>query len=76
VQELRQLNNFNGIYAIVNALRSPAIARLQRTLADLDAESAAALKSFDELFHASGNYKNYHKLIGAIEAPAIPCLYV
>jgi hypothetical protein len=72
VQQLREMNNFNGVMAIIGALNNKAITRLTQTRSLLSKRTQKALEKLDQLLNMRGNFRSYRDLLADLDPPAIP----
>lgn len=73
---LHQLRNFNSLKAVVTALRTPPIARLKRSWAQVPRKYQVALDELRTLVSEDENYARYRSAIGNAVRPAVPFLGV
>eukprot|EP01132_Coremiostelium_polycephalum_P007683 gene7683-9451_t len=75
-EELRKLNNFNGMFVVVSALHSASVNRLQKTWGEC---SKQQLKQFDEfvaLTSPNSSFAAYREELHKADMPCIPYLGV
>lgn len=66
-QHLRKLNNFNSYLAILSALDSAPIRRLEWQKQNLE-----ALREFCQLIDSSSSFRAYRQALADTEPPCIP----
>jgi hypothetical protein len=74
-QQLRVLNNFNGMNAILSGLGSSAVFRLQATKELLSTKTTKKFDKLHQLMNSSQNFANYRNALRAATPPAVPYLY-
>lgn len=67
MRHLRKLNNFNSYLAILSAVDSAPIRRLEWQKPNLE-----ALKEFCQLIDSTGSFRNYRQSLAETEPPCIP----
>ncbi|XP_043914886.1 ras guanyl-releasing protein 3 isoform X1 [Protopterus annectens] len=75
-QNLRQLQNFNTLMAVVGGLSHSSISRLKETHSHVSPEVAKNWNEMTELVSFHGNYCNYRKTFAECEGFKIPILGV
>jgi son of sevenless len=70
--ELRKLNNYNGVTEIIAGLQSVAVHRLKKTWASLPETSIELFKTLAELIDAQGAYKAMRDELKQSTPPCIP----
>lgn len=73
---LEQLNNFNGVMAVLGGLNSTAVHRLKFTFEGLSDEDKSTLKHLSELMDNHGSFANYRKRWSEARGCRIPYLGV
>eukprot|EP01116_Phalansterium_solitarium_P000941 TRINITY_DN10772_c0_g1_i1.p1 TRINITY_DN10772_c0_g1~~TRINITY_DN10772_c0_g1_i1.p1 ORF type:complete len:501 (-),score=134.12 TRINITY_DN10772_c0_g1_i1:88-1590(-) len=73
-QWLRRLNNFSSLMALVAALESSAVTRLEATWANIPIKNHAILGDLSRLVHMSSNFRALREAMSSCELPAIPYL--
>jgi len=74
-QELREMNNFNGVTEIITGFQNASVFRLKRTLETVPESATAVLTELSALCNqASGNNKNMREALARAPPPAIPPL--
>jgi len=72
---LRNLNNFNGMLAVIGATSSPAVSRLAETSAELKRKRSSVLRVERELLALAQNAREFNKdMLSAPKPPGIPSL--
>src|SRR5690606_30630880 len=69
---LRELNEFNALFAIIYAFGSSAIHRLRLTLSGIPQQDLDVLKEMQQLVAQPGNYPLYRRALERVIGPAIP----
>ena len=72
--QLRVLNNFNGMNAILSGLGSSAVFRLQSTKEVVDKKVMNKYDKMQELMSSSQNFGNYKAALRSATPPAVPYL--
>jgi len=75
-QKCRELNNFSSLTAIVSALGTAPILRLNRTWAQLPKQTKALLEDMRTLIASTRNFSRYREALRAAQPPCIPFLGV
>nr|XP_033812346.1 RAS guanyl-releasing protein 4 [Geotrypetes seraphini] len=75
-QNLRQLQNFNTLMAVIGGLCHTAISRLKDTHAHLSHEVTKTLDEMTELVASCSNYSTYRRIYSECEGFKIPILGV
>ena len=75
-QNLRELNNFNGVMEVVSAINSSPVRRLKKTWEELSVNAKHRFDVLDGLMNHNGNYRTYRQLLHASDPPLIPYLGV
>jgi len=73
---LRQLNNFNSLFAVQAAFQSNAVFRLKWTKAEIPASVLKVQAEIERLCSSSGKYKAFHEALGRVSGSCIPYLGV
>jgi len=69
---LFNMRNFFSLQAIIGALQSKAIERLNRTRKKIGNRYKLILNNFNAFLSPEGNFKQYRKMLSALEFPCIP----
>lgn len=73
-QELRKLNNFNGLLNVLAGLNTSSVVRLKQTweVVRADAATRAAYDELDELMSPARGFQRYRRTMEQAEQPCIP----
>ncbi len=74
MEELRQLNNFNGLMAVMAGLNNAAIVRLKDEWAQVSSEKRASFVAMEKLMDPSRNFKNYREELARVARDASKAL--
>ncbi|KAK5102996.1 cell division cycle- protein [Lithohypha guttulata] len=72
----RALNNFSSLTAIISALGTAPVLRLNRTWAAMPAKTKDLLESMRTLIASTKNFSRYREALNTAQAPCIPFLGV
>ena len=75
-QNSLNLKNYNGFFAIMNALQNPNIERLTQTFQALKPPYGQVLKSFQQIVSKDDHYKSYKAKQESTLPPCVPYLDV
>jgi len=72
-QQLRELNNFNGLMAFMMGLRGPSVSRLKFTIEELPKKEKKILQALEgELFDENVVTTKYRELLRKASPPCVP----
>jgi len=74
-ENLRDLNNYNGVMEIIGGLNLWSVTRLKQTWTEVGAIQAV-IQKLNELMESKQNYRNYRASLKTARAPLIPYLGV
>ncbi|KAJ3427944.1 guanine nucleotide exchange factor [Anaeramoeba flamelloides] len=75
-EHMKNLNNFNGLMAIIAGLDNSAIFRLKHTWDEVSKQLKDKFVALKEIMKSSGSYSNYRQYLHSINPPCIPYLGV
>ena len=75
-KELKELNNFETLVAIISALQSPALVRLAHTRAEVNPKELKVLEELQQFMKPENNYKDYRQALATLNPPCIVYLGV
>ncbi|KAJ6229147.1 guanine nucleotide exchange factor [Anaeramoeba flamelloides] len=75
-EHMKNLNNFNGLMAIIAGLDNSAIFRLKHTWDEVSKQLKDKFLALKEIMKSSGSYSNYRQYLHSINPPCIPYLGV
>eukprot|EP00158_Paraphelidium_tribonemae_P007755 Partr_v1_DN28351_c1_g1_i3_m79715 putative guanine nucleotide exchange factor len=61
-KHLKDLNNYNGLMALISGLNSSAVRRLQKTWAGISSKQMSALHDLEKTMNPQMNYQNYREI--------------
>lgn len=76
LQRLLELQNYNGLMAVMSALNSSTITRLKRTWDALGGKSKATYGTLNKAVSHDRNYAAYRAALRKAQAPCLPFLGV
>ena len=74
--ELRSINNFQSLMAIVAGFNTSSLQRLKHTIEIIDKDLRKKYLSMEELMSPQSSFKNYRAALKKAHVPAIPFLFV
>ena len=63
MEELRSLNNFNGMMEVLSGLNSAAVRRMKKTFGGIGSDYRKKLKSIEDLLSHQFSYRAYRFLL-------------
>lgn len=71
-QELRNLNNYNSLMAVLAGINATPVHRLSHTFESLEENTLEILDHLNELMKTENSYSNYRKAFSESQIPTIP----
>jgi len=75
-EQLRNMNNFNTLIALVAGLNMASVARLKFSWQKVAPQAQELLKSYQELFNPSLSFSSYRKVQSSSRVPVLPYIGV
>jgi len=75
-ENLKQLKNFQTLFAVLSGLNSPQITRLQQTLLEIPQKTKEILNDMLSIMSKDNSYKAYRELLRTSALPCLPFLDV
>jgi len=73
-ENLRDMNNFNGVMEIIAGINMWAVTRLKNTWEQLPRPSQESVEKLNDLMSTQTNYKNYRAALKTVRMPVLPYL--
>jgi son of sevenless len=76
LDELHNLNNFNGMMEVISGINSSSVRRMKKTFESLDAEYMKKFQKYEDLLSHKFSYKVYRENLHKINPPCVPYMGV
>jgi vacuolar-type H+-ATPase subunit I/STV1 len=76
LDELHNLNNFNGMMEVISGINSSSVRRMKKTFESLDAEYMKKFQKYEDLLTHKFSYKVYRENLHKINPPCVPYMGV
>eukprot|EP00002_Diphylleia_rotans_P006080 TRINITY_DN1538_c0_g1_i1.p1 TRINITY_DN1538_c0_g1~~TRINITY_DN1538_c0_g1_i1.p1 ORF type:complete len:1104 (+),score=200.96 TRINITY_DN1538_c0_g1_i1:56-3367(+) len=73
-ENLREMNNFNALFAVTSGLLCSAVHRLKYTNQELNKHTRKSLCTLHQLMRWDNSFRNYRRLMDRITPPVVPYL--